>query len=183
MNVIKYPDKKNITELLKRPVKGFEEISKIVKPILESVKELGDEALKKFTREFDKVELDSLVVSREEINDAAGKVDEKLKKAIEHAKDNIQKFHEAQRWDEGVIKIDDGIECWRKSVAIKKVGLYIPGGTSPLFSTVLMLGIPARLAGCPEIILCTPVGRNGNVHPAILYTASLIGIDKIYKVG
>jgi len=183
MNVIKYPTKIEILELLKRPVKDFDEISKIVIPILKSVRELGDEALKKFTKEFDKVDLDSIVVRREEINDAAGKLDEKLKKAIEMAKDNIEKFHEVQRSDEGVIKIDEGIECWRKSVAIERVGLYIPGGTSPLFSTVLMLGVPARLAGCPEIVLCTPAGRNGDVHPAILYTAALIGIEKIYKVG
>jgi histidinol dehydrogenase len=168
---------------LKRPVKDFEEISKTVKPILESVKELGDEALKRFAREFDKVDLDNLTVSREEINNASDMLDEDLKRAIEKAKDNIEKFHEVQRSDEGVVKIDEGIECWRKSVAIERVGLYIPGGTSPLFSTVLMLGVPARMAGCPEIIICTPSDKKGNVHPAILYTAALIGIDKIYKAG
>ena len=183
MKVIKYPDKKDLYDLLKRPVKDFSEISKVVKPILEDVKLNGDEALKKYTREFDKADMDNLAVGRDEIADSSAMLGEDLKRAVERAKDNIEKFHEAQKCDEGVIKIEEGIECWRKSVAIEKVGLYIPGGTSPLFSTVLMLGVPARLAGCAEIILCTPADKNGKVHPAVLFTASLIGIDKIFKAG
>jgi histidinol dehydrogenase len=183
MKVIKYPNSEVISELVKRPVKKFEEIGNTVRPVLDDVRESGDEALKKYSREFDNADIDNLLVSREEISDAEEKVEDDLKRAVKKAKYNIVKFHEAQKFNEGVVKIDEGIECWRKSVAIEKVGLYIPGGTSPLFSTVLMLGIPAKMAGCNEIILCTPADRNGDIHPAILYTASLVGINKIYKVG
>jgi histidinol dehydrogenase len=132
---------------------------------------------------FEKVSIDELLVSEEEINSAAELLDDSLKAAIKHAKSNIEKFHSHQLITEPTIEIMPGVLCWRESVAIEKVGLYIPGGSAPLFSTVLMLGIPAAIAGCKEVILCTPPGKQGKIHPAILFTAQLVGISKIYKVG
>jgi histidinol dehydrogenase len=183
MQVIRYPESNEISELIRRPVKKIEDIINTVKPILHEVKVNGDEALRKYSKEFDLVDINNLKVEKQEISNASELLDDELKQAVHNAKGNIEKFHRAQKFDEGMIKIDKGIECWRKSVAIEKVGLYIPGGTSPLFSTVLMLGIPAKLAGCSEIVLCTPADKNGDVNPAILYTASLIGIEKIFKAG
>jgi histidinol dehydrogenase len=159
-------------------------IEAIVAPILLQVKNGGDEALRKLTLQFDKVALHDLQVTPAEIQEAHTQVSIALKEAIARAKSNIEKFHQAQQ-PQAIEKIETqpGVFCWRKNVGIQKVGLYIPGGTAPLFSTVLMLGIPAAIAGCQEIILCTPVNHSGQVHPAILYAADIVGIRKIYKVG
>lgn len=168
---------------LARPVQKTKAINKIVKPILRKVQRSGDKALLKFALEYDHVQLDNLFVSDEEINAAKEAVSQELKTAIQVAKANIERFHAAQATPELIEEVMPGVVCRRKSVPIQKVGLYIPGGTAPLFSTVLMLGVPAKLAGCSEIVLCTPPNREGKIHPAILYTADLIGIRKIMKVG
>src|SRR5690606_2401357 len=183
MRVIVNPSKKEWKKELARPVLKNKDIEKIVKPIMRKVERLGDKALKKFALEYDHVEIKNLLVSREEIKAAYDLVDHELKAAIQIAKDNIEKFHQAQATPDLVMETMSGVTCMRKSKAIQKVGLYVPGGTAPLFSTVLMLGVPANLAGCEEIILCTPPNKEGAIHPAILYTADLIGIDKIVKAG
>ncbi|MBP7809621.1 MAG: histidinol dehydrogenase [Bacteroidia bacterium] len=183
MQVIKYPNKDSWKELLKRPTIDSASLEGTVSTILKKVKETGDSALKEYALQFDKVKLDSLQVSEEEINKAASLVSDELKKAIQTAKSNIEKFHTSQKEEVKVIETSKGVLCWRKSIGIEKVGLYIPGGTAPLFSTVLMLGVPAQLAGCKEIILCSPCDKNGNINPAILFTAKLVGITKIFKVG
>jgi histidinol dehydrogenase len=154
-----------------------------VQQVIEAVRISGDAALKQFSKQFEGVTLDTLFVSEGEIAAAKEAVPDTLKNAIQQAKKNIETFHQAQRTEPKVIETAPGVACWRKSVPIEKAGLYIPGGTAPLFSTVLMLGVPAQLAGCSEIILCTPPNREGNIHPAILYTADLCGIKKIYKAG
>lgn len=183
MKIVKNPDKKEWAELIKRPVKDFKKIEEIVKPILKKVRKKGDKALRKFALEYDQVELKELMVSRKEIEEAQQQVSDELKEAIALAKSNIEKFHEKQKEELLEVETMPGVICMRKSVAIEKVGLYIPGGTAPLFSTVLMLGIPANIAGCKEIIICTPTDHSGRVNPAILYTANLVGINKIVKVG
>lgn len=183
MKVIVNPTKKEWKKELARPVLKIKDIEKIVKPIMQKVQRQGDKALKKFALEYDHVEIKTLLVSREEIKASYNMVDEDLKTAILTAKENIEKFHQAQATPDLVMETMPGVTCMRKSKAIQKVGLYIPGGTAPLFSTVLMLGVPANLAGCEEIILCTPPNKEGAIHPAILYTADLIGIDKIVKAG
>jgi histidinol dehydrogenase len=183
MNIIKYPPQHQWPALLARPVMNLQEIEKIVAPVLQQVKTNGDQAVKDYTLQFDKVELAYLQVSSEEIEEAYRQISPELKAAIELARTNILKFHEVQQQQVQKTETRPGVVCWRKSVAISKVGLYIPGGTAPLFSTVLMLGIPARIAGCKEVILCTPANRAGKVHPAILYTADLLGIHQIFKIG
>jgi histidinol dehydrogenase len=183
MKLLINPSTEKWTKHLARPVQQTKKINKIVKPILEKVARSGDKALRKFAEEFDHVELDSLLVSPEEVNAAKELVSKELKKAIGVAKANIEKFHAAQASPELIVEVMPGVTCRRKSVPIQRVGLYIPGGTAPLFSTVLMLGIPAQLAGCAEIVLCTPSNSKGQVHPAILYAADLVGISKIVKVG
>lgn len=183
MRVITNPSKSEWKKELARPVQKMKEIQKIVKPIMRKVKRQGDKALKKFALEYDHVEIKNLLVSREEIKAAYDLVDQDLKDAILLAKDNIEKFHKAQATPDLSMEVMEGVTCMRRSVPIQKVGLYIPGGTAPLFSTVLMLGVPANIAGCEEIVLCTPPNKEGKIHPAILYTADLIGIDKIVKVG
>lgn len=183
MKTIFNPSKSEWTKKLKRPVQKTKDIEKIVKPIMRKVKRLGDKALRKFALEYDHVEVQNLLVSVEEIRIARELVDPKLKAAIQVAKENIEKFHQAQATPDLKMEVMEGVTCMRRSVPIQRVGLYIPGGTAPLFSTVLMLGIPANLAGCEEIVLCTPPDKEGNIHPAILYTADLIGIDKIVKAG
>jgi histidinol dehydrogenase len=183
MKLLINPSPEKWQKHLARPAMQTQKINQIVKPIFEKVKKSGDKALKKFAREFDQVRLDSLLVSAEEIQTAIPLVPDNLKKAIALAKGNIEKFHAAQASPELIIEVMPGVTCSRKSVPIQRVGLYIPGGTAPLFSTVLMLGVPAQLAGCKEIVLCTPTNREGAIHPAILYTAQLIGITKIIKVG
>jgi histidinol dehydrogenase len=183
MQIIKYPSKETWNEILKRPTQSLADIEQKVIPILEDVKLRGDEALKFYAQKFDNVELTELSVSAKEIEEALTLVSEELKQAIEVAYSNIFKFHQQQQPKVEVIETTEGVHCWRKSVGIEKVGLYIPGGTAPLFSTVLMLAIPAKIADCKEIILCTPPNAAGKIHPAILYTANLCGIQKIFKVG
>lgn len=183
MKVIINPSRKEWKKELARPVQKTKDIQKIVKPIMKKVERQGDKALRKFALEYDHVEITNLMVSREEIKASYDLVDEDLKAAILTAKKNIETFHEAQVTPDLVIETMPGVTCMRKSKAIQKVGLYIPGGTAPLFSTVLMLGIPANIAGCEEIVLCTPPNKEGSIHPAILYTANLVGIDKIIKAG
>jgi histidinol dehydrogenase len=183
MKLLVNPSPEKWQKHLARPAMQTQKINQIVKPIFEKVKKNGDKALKKFAKEFDQVRLDNLLVSAEEIQDAIQLVPDDLKKAIALAKANIEKFHAAQAGPELIVEVMPGVTCSRKSVPIQRVGLYIPGGTAPLFSTVLMLGVPAQLAGCKEIVLCTPTNREGVIHPAILYTAQLIGITKIIKVG
>lgn len=183
MKKIYNPTKSEWAKELKRPVQKTKEIEKIVKPIMQKVKRLGDKALKKFALEYDHVQIKNILVSMDEILAAREKIDPILKEAINVAKRNIENFHEAQATPDLEMDVMEGVTCMRRAVAIQRVGLYIPGGTAPLFSTVLMLGIPANLAGCEEIVLCTPPDKEGNIHPAILYTADLIGIDKIVRAG
>jgi histidinol dehydrogenase len=183
MQIIYYPDRRDWKELVQRPYVANSNVSASVRNILIEVKEKGDAALKLFTEKFDGITLQDIKVSDEEISNAKQAVSDNLKNAIRQAKKNIETFHKAQVKKEEIIGTMPGIKCWRKSVGIEKVGLYIPGGTAPLFSTILMLGVPARLAECKEIILCTPCNKNGEVHPAVLYTAHLSGIQNMYKVG
>ena len=182
-NIIRYPEKNTWEMFLKRPVLDKTDLSKTVQEIFLKVKNEGDDALKEFSAKFDQVTFENLLVSEEEIEGASNLVSEELKAAINQAKENIYKFHFAQKEQSNEIETTEGVVCWRESRAIEKVGLYIPGGTAPLFSTVLMLAIPAQIAGCKEVILCTPPQKEGSINPAILYTAQLCGITKIYKVG
>ena len=183
MEIIKYPERSQWSQLLKRPVIDNKTLEDSVSAILYDVKTNGDAALLKYSEKFDQVTLARLEVTEEEISAASSLISEELKQAIEQAKQNIQRFHSAQKEESKVIETAPGVNCWRKSVGIEKVGLYIPGGSAPLFSTVLMLGVPAQLAGCREIILCTPAGKNGEVHPAVLFAAHTVGITKVYKAG
>ncbi len=183
MKIVKYPGAEERKKSLARSAQKFKRTQAIVKPIIKKVKQKGDVALLKFAAEYDHAELEQLQVSHKEMEAAPAQIDESLKKAIQVAYHNIKKFHDAQHTDRLSIETTPGVRCERKSVPIQKVGLYVPGGTAPLFSSVLMLGIPAKLAGCEEIVICTPPNRKGKVHPAILYAAHLVGIDKIFKVG
>lgn len=183
MKVFRNPLQETWSELTKRPEIELEFLDSSVKNILTRVKKSGDSALFELTRQFDKVEVTELQVSAQEINESKAKLTKELKAAIQTAASNIEKFHSAQKSKTIKIETTPGITCWKKGVPISKIGIYIPGGTAPLFSTVLMLGIPATLAGCEEIILCTPPDHLGKINPAILYTADLIGIRKIFKVG
>jgi len=183
MQFISYPSRNEWASLLQRPVQDFSQIEQTVAPILQRVKSEGDQALLELTATFDRITLEHLRVGEEAIGAAAHQLSDELKRAIHLAKSNIKKFHAAQRAQPEKIETTPGVICWRESVGIEKVGLYIPGGTAPLFSTVLMLGVPAQLAGCQEVVLCTPANRQGEIHPAILYTAQLVGIHKIFAVG
>ncbi len=183
METIINPPKDRWPAILARPETDFSGLRENVLNILESVRGAGDRALREFTLAFDKADLKEFRVSPEEIKNAGQAIDETLKSAISVAKSNIEKFHAAQKPEDLVISTMPGVECRLKYKAIEKVGLYIPGGTAPLLSTVLMLGIPARIAGCHEVILCTPPDRNGEVHPAILYCADILGIERIFRVG
>lgn len=183
MKIIRNSKEKDWPQLMQRPQIETTELTELVYSIFEEVKRNGDFALKNYAKQFEKAELNSLDVSFEEFERAKELVPQELKEAIKTAKGNIEKFHAAQTMAEEMIETSLGVKCWRKSVAIEKVGLYIPGGTAPLFSSILMLGIPAQIAGCKEITLCTPGDEMGNINPAILYTASLLGIHKIFKVG
>jgi histidinol dehydrogenase len=183
MNCIKYPEKNRWNEILSRPELNHSQVEIAVAEILNDVKLNGDKAIRKLTLKFDKLELDSFRVSQSEIEDAKNAINDKLKKAIALAKHNIEKFHISQKTEQKVVETAPGVKCWQKSIPIEKVGLYIPGGTAPLFSTVMMLGVPAVIAGCKEIVLCSPAGQNGKVNPAILYTADQIGIKNIFKIG
>jgi histidinol dehydrogenase len=183
MKVIKYPQKEEWKEILKRPALNTESLNDTVKGILSRVKAEGDKAVLECEATFDKVQLSSLAVTTEEIKEAESLISEELKIAILLAKENIETFHTAQRFTGKKVETRPGVVCWQKAVGIEKVGLYIPGGTAPLFSTVLMLATPARIAGCKEIVLCTPPNREGKVHPAILFAAQQAGVNKIFKAG
>jgi histidinol dehydrogenase len=178
-----YPEKKMWKKLLLRPVLDNASLEASVANILKEVKRNGDDAVRRFTSMFDKVSVSDLKVSTEEIREGCDLVDENIKKAIRQAKENIEKFHQAQLKAEVRVETMPGVECWRKSVPIEKVGLYIPGGSAPLFSTILMLGIPAKMVGCKDIILCSPANKEGRLHPAILYAAQLVGVTQIFKAG
>jgi len=183
MKTIKYPNKSTWKEILKRPALDSSSLEATVKSILADIKSNGDSAVKKYALQFDKANLNSFEVNQNVIKSAETKLSAELKNAIQNAKSNIEKFHSAQKEETQLIETTSGVNCWRKSVGIEKVGLYIPGGSAPLFSTVLMLGVQAKLAGCKEIILCTPSDSNGNINPAILFAAQLVGVTKIFKVG
>jgi histidinol dehydrogenase len=183
MQVVEFPKRKEWEQLLQRPAMEQVSLEKKVKKILDKVKAGGDKAVRKMTKEFDGVKIKNLIVSEKEIAEAIALVPGELKDAIAIAKNNIAAFHALQLQQEQAIETMPGVKCWRKAVAIEKVGLYIPGGTAPLFSTVLMLGIPAKLAGCKEIVLCTPPQKDGTIHPVILFAAQLAGITKIFKAG
>ncbi len=183
MEIIQSPDKKDWKKILARPVVDTKSLEFTVSNILQEVKTNGDDAVRKFSLMFDKVSLDDFAVTENEIQKAVSSVSDDLKSAIQLAQKNIELFHKKQLSEPEVIETMPGVRCWRKSVAIEKVGLYIPGGTAPLFSTVLMLAIPATLAGCKEIILCSPPDTQGRLHPAILYAAGIAGVKKICKVG
>ena len=177
------PTKAEWPEILKRPTQTVEDIEETVNQVFAEVKTKGDAAVSKYTELFDGINLANTQVTEKEVSAAANEVSKELKEAIKLAKSNIEKFHTAQKTDRIEIETTNGVKCWQEKRAIQKVGLYIPGGSAPLFSTILMLAAPANIAGCKEIVLCTPPDKNGNVHPAILYTAELCGVTKIYKVG
>jgi histidinol dehydrogenase len=183
MQIYNYPDKSNWNQIIQRPFMDTTLLEKSIRRILEKVKDNGDKALQKYCKEFDGVKLKKFLVSEKELSQAGKLLSDDLKNAIQQAKQNIETFHTAQQETIKKIETMPGIVCWRRSVAIEKVGLYIPGGSAPLFSTVLMLAVPATIVGCNEIILCTPPSKDGTIHPAILYTANLCGIHKIFKVG
>ena len=183
MNIIKYPKIEDYNNILQRPAKSIDEIKPIITKILNTVKENGDEAIRDFNLKFDKVKFQNLTVSKDEIIESEILLTDELKNAIDLAIKNISKFHNSQKLESNIIETSPGVQCWQKELPIEKVGLYIPGGTAPLFSTVLMLSIPAKIARCKEIILCTPPNNEGKIHPAILYAAKKTGTTKIFKVG
>lgn len=183
MILITNPDKDQWANLLKRPTLDTENLFDTVKAIIERVKTEGDRAVLDYETQFDKVSLSSLSVSAQEMDEAEALVSNELKAAIRLSAQNIETFHAAQRFNGAKVETQPGVTCWQKAVAIEKVGLYIPGGTAPLFSTVLMLALPARIAGCREIVLCTPPARDGKVHPAVLYAARVAGVSRIFKAG
>jgi histidinol dehydrogenase len=183
MEIFKFPKPDEWARLTTRAVSNQKDVLEKVRPVLEAVKKDKDKALKKFTARFDGVNIDSLAISEKDIRDECMNVPSNLKGAINNAIINIRKFHESQRQPVQKIETVSGVICWQRSTPIEKVGLYIPGGSAPLFSTVLMLAIPASIAGCKEIVLCSPPGKDGKIHPAILFAAHLAGVTKIYKVG
>ena len=183
MNIIKYPAREEWASIVERPHLDVTELNQTVANVLADIRQRGDEAVKGYELKFDHVDLDSLAVSDDEMADAESKISKQLHEAIELAHENIQKFHESQRFRSKKVETQPGVVCWQKSVAIEKVGLYIPGGTAPLFSTVLMLATPAKIAGCKEIVLCTPPDRQGCVNPAILVAARVAGVNRIFKIG
>ncbi len=183
MNTYLNPPENSWSQILQRPVYESENLYESVREILKDVKENGDVAVRKYTRQFDKIDLEKFEVSTEELANAENEVDEALRKAILDAKKNIEKFHESQITKTIKTETASGVTCWQKALAIEKVGLYIPGGTAPLLSTALMLGVPAKLAGCREIVLCTPPDAEGLISPAILYIAEILGIKKVHKIG
>ena len=183
MKYIVYPSRHKWSKILKRPTQTFKEIETIVNQVFEDVQDNGDQAVRKYTKQFDKVSLSSIVVTEDEINIAVQKVSNELKEAIQLAASNIKKFHKAQQSKRVYQETMPGVVCWQEKRPIQKVGLYIPGGTAPLFSTVLMLATPAKLSGCQEIILCSPPNKEGKIANEILYAANLCGVTSIYKVG
>ena len=183
MNIIKYPARDNWASIVERPHLDVTELNQTVANVLADVRMRGDEAVKGYELKFDHIDLDNLAVSEKEMKEAEAKVSPELRQAIELAHSNIKQFHESQRFHSKKVETQPGVVCWQKSVPIEKVGLYIPGGTAPLFSTVLMLATPAKIAGCKEIVLCTPPDRQGHVNPAILVAARVAGVSKIFKIG
>ena len=183
MKIIRYPQPNEWAELLKRPVMNMETLRGTVSEVLGRIKAEGDKAVLDYEERFDKVKLNGLAVSEAEIEEAESMVSDELKKAIQLAEQNIRTFHSAQKFVGKKVETQPGVTCWQKAIAIEKVGLYIPGGTAPLFSTVLMLATPAKIAGCKEIVLCTPPNKEGKVNPAILYAARVAGVSKIFKAG
>lgn len=183
MKLIRYPERGQWDEILKRPALNTESLFDTVRNIIDRVRAGGDGTVFEYEATFDKVVLTSLVVTKEEMEQAEVLLPAELKEAIHLAKQNIETFHAAQRFEGKKVETLPGVTCWQKAVAIEKVGLYIPSGTAPLFSTVLMLTVPAKIAGCREIVLCTPPDREGKVHPAILFAAQVAGVDKIFKIG
>ncbi len=183
MENILYPPKDTWTGLCKRPLLDMPNLDKPVRSILQKVKTEGDKAIREYSRQFDRVDITDIKVTQQELEEAAGQITEKLKNAIKTAKKNIEKFHRAQACETVITETMPGVRCWRKNVPVGKVGLYIPGGSAPLFSTVLMLSIPAKIAGCRRVIICTPPDIDGKINPLVLYAAGLTGINEIYKVG
>ncbi|MDM8161982.1 histidinol dehydrogenase [Labilibaculum sp. K2S] len=183
MQVIKYPAKESWNNVLSRPLFNVDELEDAVNLVFGEIKRDGDNALFKYTLQYDGVKIDKTEVSRADIDASESMLDDELKQALLIAAKNIRTFHEAQFQKSEIIETSEGVRCWRKSTAIEKVGLYVPGGSAPLFSTVLMLGIPAKLAGCDEVVLCTPPGKNGIINPAILYACKLVGIDRVFQIG
>ncbi len=183
IQVILHPGKEDYQALLSRPHKDAADLGATVASVLNDVRMEGDNAVLRYEAKFDKAELSSLAVTEEELQEAEALVSEELKQSINLAHANIHRFHEAQRMQPVCVETAPGVYCWQKSVAIEKVGLYIPGGTAPLFSTVLMLATPAKIAGCTDIVLCSPPSPQGKLHPAILYAAKVAGVNRIYKCG
>ena len=183
MNIIRYPEKSEWKKIVERPHLDVSQLNATVAGVLADVKARGDEAVKAYEEKFDHAQLDSLAVSEAEMDEAEQLVSPELKDAIALAHQNIHQFHASQRFRGEKVETQPGVVCWQKSVAIERVGLYIPGGTAPLFSTVLMLATPAKIAGCKEIVLCTPPNREGKVNPAILVAARTAGVSKIFKAG
>lgn len=183
MKITRYPAKEQYGELMKRPAKDAAELNAIVGGVLQDIRERGDEAVREYEAKFDKVELEELLVSEAEFEAAEKAVSSDLKAALQHAHRNIEAFHAAQAFEEIKVEVQPGVTCRQKAVAIERVGLYIPGGTAPLFSTVLMLATPAKIAGCKEIVLCTPPAKDGSVNPAILMAARIAGVNKVFKIG
>ncbi len=183
MRIVRYPDPSRWPELCRRPVFDWDALEAQVRPVLEAVARQGDAALRRYTRQFDGVELNALEVPEAAFEAAERALDPALKEAIRQAAHNIERFHAAQAEVSCVVETMPGVRCWRKSLPVERVGLYVPGGSAPLFSTVLMLGVPARLAGCGQVVLCTPPSADGEVHPAILYAARLVGVDAVWRVG
>tara|TARA_R110001583_G_scaffold43208_2_gene137448 strand:- start:5413 stop:6708 length:1296 start_codon:yes stop_codon:yes gene_type:complete len=183
MQTIKYPQKNDWNTILARPTIELEEMDEVVNQIFKEVKTDGDAALRKYTWFYDRIKIDELAVSQSEIDNSEQLISDELKNAIQFAADNIEKFHKAQEIESKIIETTEGVTCWRKFTPIDKVGLYIPGGSAPLFSTVLMLGIPARIANCKEVVLCTPPNKDGKINPAILYVCKLVGIKTVFKLG
>lgn len=183
MQIIRYPERLEWASILVRPQFDTSSLNNTVSAVLADIRGRGDKAILEYEERFDKVKLSSLTVTREEIEASESLVSEELKAAIRLAKKNIEAFHRSQIFESKKIETTQGVTCWQKAVAIEKVGLYIPGGTAPLFSTVLMLAVPAKIAGCKEIVLCTPPNKEGKIHPAILFAAQEAGVDKIFKIG
>lgn len=183
MQIIKYPARNTWRTILQRPTFNTSSLNKTVSEVLSDIRERGDVAVKEYEEKFDKVVLTNLTVSETEIHAVENLISEELKAAIRQARLNIEKFHQSQIFESKKIETTKGVVCWQKAVAIEKVGLYIPGGTAPLFSTVLMLAVPAKIAGCKEIVLCSPPNKEGNINPAILFAAKEAGVNKIFKIG
>jgi len=183
MKTFEYPNQKDWAKIMQRPAESQIELNATVSQIFDAIRKKGDKAVQKYSKLFDKSTSNMLQVDQQTLDNAASKLSKELQDAIKLAKLNIEKFHASQVEKSAIIETMPGVKCWRESRAIERVGIYIPGGSAPLFSTVLMLGIPAKIAGCSEIVLCTPPNKNGEINPAILFTANLIGITKVYAVG